>query len=229
MPHILLGLLSFVITLTCYFFAKMLYRRVRVIWFAPIVLAPVAIVVLVKLLAISIPSYDQYTHWLMALLAPATIAFAVPIYRERALIAQYPLTISLGVITGLILGMGSSFLLSQMLPLPTELAHSLLVRSVSTPFAIEATQEFGGVPELTAMLVLLTGIIGMLICEPLFKIAGIRSRLGKGAALGASAHGAGAAKACEIGQQEGVVASLTMIFTGIAMVLGAPLFALILG
>ncbi|MER8149577.1 LrgB family protein, partial [Acinetobacter baumannii] len=61
----------------------------------------------------------------------------------------------------------------------------------------------------------------------LFKFMRIRTSLGKGVALGASAHGAGAAKANEIGQQEGVIASLTMIFIGIAMVLGAPVFALI--
>ncbi|MGM8892165.1 LrgB family protein, partial [Psychrobacter sp. 1Y1] len=139
-----------------------------------------------------------------------------------------PLTLSLGVITGLLLGLGSSWLLAYLTNMPAELSHSLMVRSVSTPFAIEATGAFGGVPELTAMLVLLTGIMGMLICEPLFKVANIRSSVAKGVALGASAHGAGAAKASELGRQEGVIASLTMIFTGIAMVLSAPLFARLL-
>jgi len=62
----------------------------------------------------------------------------------------------------------------------------------------------------------------------LFKLAKINSPLAIGAALGAAAHGAGAAKASEFGQEEGVVASLTMIFTGIAMVLGAPFFSIFL-
>ncbi|MBB1382110.1 LrgB family protein, partial [Shewanella sp. SR41-2] len=111
--------------------------------------------------------------------------------------------------------------------MPSELSHSLIVRSVSTPFAIEATGAFGGIPELTAMLVLVTGIMGMLICEPLFKAANIKSSLARGISLGASAHGAGAAKANQMGREEGVIASLTMIFTGIAMVITAPLFALL--
>ncbi|MGL5359083.1 MAG: LrgB family protein [Shewanella sp.] len=221
------ALLSLVLTLCCYFAAKALYRRYPVWCLAPIICAPLVIILLVINLDIPLPQYFAYTHWLMAMLAPATMAFALPIYRERQLIRQYPLTISVGVIAGLLLGIASSWLLVKFVPLPETLGKSLFVRSVSTPFALEATGAFGGVPELTAVMVLLTGIIGMLLCQPLFKLIGIQSAIGKGVALGASAHGAGAAKATELGQQEGVVASLTMIFIGIAMVLGAPLFALI--
>ncbi len=227
MSQTVLALISLLLTVFCYYGAKSLYKRHKVWWLAPIVFAPVMIILLVFNLDIPLPTYFEYTHWLMAMLAPATIAFALPIYRERKLICQYPLTISLGVVAGLFLGMISTWLLVKFIPLPAELSKSLLVRSVSTPFAMEATGSFGGVPELTAMMVLITGIIGMLVCEPLFKLMRIRTSLGKGVALGASAHGAGAAKATELGQQEGVIASLTMIFIGIAMVLGAPLFALI--
>ncbi|GIU22201.1 LrgB family protein [Shewanella schlegeliana] len=228
MNHSVIGALCLALTLAGYYASKALYRRQRKVWFAPIIIAPVIIVTVVISLNISVSDYFSYTHWLAALLAPATIAFAVPIYRERQLIKQYPLTLSLGVLTGLVLGVGSSWLLTLVTNMPSQLSHSLMVRSVSTPFAIEATGAFGGIPELTAMLVLLTGIMGMLICEPLFKVAKIRSSVAKGVALGASAHGAGAAKASEIGRQEGVIASLTMIFTGIAMVLSAPLFAALL-
>ncbi|MCA1895542.1 LrgB family protein [Shewanella putrefaciens] len=227
MSQTVLALISLLLTVFCYYGAKSLYKRHKVWWLAPIVFAPVMIILLVFNLDIPLPTYFEYTHWLMAMLAPATIAFALPIYRERKLICQYPLTITLGVVAGLFLGMISTWLLVKFIPLPAELSKSLLVRSVSTPFAMEATSAFGGVPELTAMMVLITGIIGMLVCEPLFKLMRIRTSLGKGVALGASAHGAGAAKATELGQQEGVIASLTMIFIGIAMVLGAPVFALI--
>ncbi|GIU41657.1 murein hydrolase effector protein LrgB [Shewanella sairae] len=228
MSHTYIGLFCLLLTLTCYYASKALYRRQRKIWFAPIIIAPATILVVVVTLNIDVDDYFSYSHWLAAMLAPATIAFALPIYRERQLIKQYPLTLSLGVLTGLLMGLASSWLLVKLTHLPPELAHSLMVRSVSTPFAVEATHAFGGVPELTAMLVLLTGIIGMLICEPLFKVAKINSSIAKGVALGASAHGAGAAKASELGRQEGVIASLTMIFTGIVMVIAAPFFASII-
>ncbi|PKG55937.1 murein hydrolase effector protein LrgB [Shewanella sp. Choline-02u-19] len=222
------GVFCFVLTLFGYYSSKALYRRHKKVWFAPIVIAPLIILFVVITLNIPLADYFKYTHWLAALLAPATIAFAVPIYRERALIKQYPITLSVGVLVGLLLGIGSSWLVGYFTSMPAELSNSLMVRSVSTPFAIVATSSFGGVPELTAMLVLITGVMGMLICEPLFKVAKIRSSVAKGVALGASAHGAGAAKASEIGRQEGVIASLTMIFTGIAMVIMAPAFAYII-
>ncbi|QYJ85488.1 LrgB family protein [Shewanella mesophila] len=222
------AVLCLLVTLVCYFASKRLYRTFRQWWLSPMIVTPISLLTLVVLFAIPLPTYFVYSHYLSALLAPATIAFALPIYRERRLIARYPLTISLGVITGLLVGLLSSWLLVKLIYLPPELSHSMLVRSVSTPFALEATSAFGGVPDLTAMLVLVTGVLGMLLCGPIFKLAKVRSPLAKGAALGASAHGVGAAKAAELGQEEGVVASLTMILTGITMVMVAPLFACIL-
>ncbi|WP_028762427.1 LrgB family protein [Shewanella colwelliana] len=232
MPQLLasqgVALACLLTTVVTYFVSKRLYKRYRHWWLSPMIVTPACLVSVVLLFAIPLPTYFAYSHYLSALLAPATIAFALPIYWERHLILRYPMTISIGVLTGLFAGLISSWLLVKVIYLPPELSHSMLVRSVSTPFAIEATSAFGGVPDLTAMLVLVTGILGMLLCAPIFKLARIRSPLAKGAALGASAHGVGAAKAAELGQEEGVVASLTMILTGIAMVIGAPFFAYLL-
>ncbi|WP_254843507.1 LrgB family protein [Shewanella sp. UCD-KL21] len=222
------ALICLLATLVAYFSSKFLYRHYHYWWLSPIISTPASLMLLVVIFSVPLPTYFVYNHYLSALLAPATIAFALPIYRERKLIGRYPLTISIGVITGLLVGLLSSWLIEQFVYLPPELSRSLLVRSVSTPFAIEATSAFGGVPDLTATLVLITGVLGMLLCGPVFKLAKIKSPLAKGAALGGAAHGVGAAKAAEIGQEEGVVASLTMIFTGIAMVIGAPLFAYVL-
>ncbi|MFP8967726.1 LrgB family protein [Pokkaliibacter sp. CJK22405] len=224
-----LALFSLVATLGFYYLTKVAYARKKVFFLAPILAAPLGIIALVLALRIPLDDYFRFTHLLVLMLGPATIAFAVPIYQQRGVIMRYPMTLTFGVITGLVLGMGSSWLLAQLFPLPDEIAHSMLVRSVSTPFALQAATAFGGVPEITAMLVMATGIIGMVICEPVFRATRIRTSLARGVALGASAHGAGTAKARELGNEEGVIASLTMIFTGIAMVLGAPVFASVLG
>lgn len=228
MSDTLLAIISFVATIGFYYLTKWAYRRKKVFFLAPILLAPLVIIVFVLLVGIPLDDYFLYTHFLVMMLGPATIAFAVPIYQQRAIIKRYPLTLTIGVITGLMLGMMSSWVLVHIFPMPPELANSMLSRSVSTPFAMQATVSFGGIPDLTAMLVLMTGIVGMVICEPVFKFIGIRTSLAKGIALGAASHGAGTAKAREIGNEEGVIASLTMIFAGIAMVVGAPLFALVI-
>ncbi|SBS39789.1 Inner membrane protein YohK [Marinomonas spartinae] len=228
MSDTLLACLSFVATIGFYYLTKWAYRRKKIFFLAPILLAPLAIIGFVLLVGIPLDDYFLYTHFLVMMLGPATISFAVPIYQQRSIIKRYPLTLTIGVITGLMMGMLSSWVLVHIFPMPPELANSMLSRSVSTPFAMQATVSFGGIPDLTAMLVLMTGIVGMVICEPVFRYIGIRTTLAKGIALGAASHGAGTAKAREIGSEEGVIASLTMIFAGIAMVIGSPLFALII-
>ena len=225
MSDTLMACLSLAATIGFYAICKLAYKRKRVFWLSPMVAVPVALILFVMTLHIPLPDYFRYTHFLMLMLGPATIAFAVPIYQQRDTIRRYPITLAAGVVSGVIFGLLSSWLLVQLFPLPEVAARSMFTRSVSTPFAMEVTTQFGGVPDLTAMLVLLTGVAGMLLCEPTFKLAGIRTSLAKGAALGAASHGAGTAKANEIGSEEGVIASLTMIFAGIAMVIGAPLFS----
>lgn len=228
MSDTLLALLSLLATLGFYYLTKIAYRQRKIILLAPMLAAPLAIIALILGLHIPLEDYYLYTHFLVMMLGPATIAFAVPIYQERDVIRRYPVTLTVGVITGLMLGLLSSWALVQIFPLPRELASGMLVRSVSTPFAVEAVTAFGGVPDVTAMLVIMTGIIGMVVSEPVFKLARIRTPLARGVALGAASHGAGTAKAHELGREEGVIASLTMIFTGVAMVLCAPLFAPVL-
>ncbi|MBV8636429.1 MAG: LrgB family protein, partial [Burkholderiaceae bacterium] len=148
-----------------------------------------------------------------------------PIYTQRALIRRYPLTLAAGVVSGLALGLASSWLLARAFALPPEVAKSLLPRSVSTPFAVSAVNAWGGDQNLTVICVMITGIFGILIGDVLLGRLNLRSGISKGAALGASAHGLGTTKAYELGMEEGTVASLVMVFTGVAMVLLAPSMA----
>ena len=99
--------------------------------------------------------------------------------------------------------------------------RSLAVRSITTPFALEAAKQMGGQPDLVALFVVITGVFGMAVGDILFlRLA--RAPPGKGAGFGASSHGAGTARAYELGPQEGVVSSLVMMLAGIITV-AAPL------
>jgi len=108
-------------------------------------------------------------------------------------------------------------------------AHSLLARSVSTPFALEATRHLGGSAQLTGVFVVITGLFGIVLGQGLLALLPLRMRIAKGAPFGAAAHGFGMSTARQIGPQEGAVASLTMIFSGVLMVLLAPLLGRLLG
>ena len=109
------------------------------------------------------------------------------------------------------------------------MARSLLARSVSTPFALEASRHMGGSAQLTGIFVVMTGLFGLMLGKPLLKLLPLRMRIARGAPYGAAAHGFGLSVARRVGTEEGAVASLTMIFSGIVTVLLAPLLGHLLG
>ncbi|MDN0086436.1 LrgB family protein [Yersinia nurmii] len=228
MNDFIISILCFLATLGLYFANKKLYLRRRSLLLMPLVLTPMILVLLLVVTNISYQDYIGETHWLLWLLGPATIAFAVPVYENLSIIRRHWLSLSAGVITAITVAVASSVWLAKLLTLSEEVQRSLAVRSITTPFALEAAKQLGGQPDLVALFVVITGVFGMAVGDLLFLRLSVRSGLAKGAGLGASSHGAGTAKAYEIGQQEGVVASLVMMLAGIITVIGAPLIGYLL-
>ncbi len=216
------GLVCFVMTVVLYYVSKQLYSRKKSIFLMPLMLAPLLLVAMVMVFRIPYQSYMEDSHWLMWMLGPATVAFAIPVYDNRELIRRHWLSLSIGVMVSVIVAVSSTVLLARLFHLPELLQRSLAMRSITTPFAVEATKSVGGQSDLTALFVVLTGLIGMAIGEVILTVLSIRSRLGKGASLGASAHGAGTAKAYQLGSSEGVVSSVVMMIAGMVTVLLAP-------
>ncbi|CAG4909788.1 LrgB family protein [Paraburkholderia saeva] len=212
----------FVTTVALYFASKYLYARFKSPWLTPLVSVPVVLGLLVLVAHIPYPVYFQDTRWLMWLLGPATVAFAVPIYEYRDLLKRHWISLTVGVTVGIIVAVGGSLVLAKLLHLSPELQRSLMTRSVSTPFALAVSDRIGAPKDLTALFVIATGVCGMLFGEIVLALVPLRTRLARGALFGAAAHGVGTAKARELGSEEGVVASLTMMIAGVVMVLLAP-------
>jgi predicted murein hydrolase (TIGR00659 family) len=212
----------FIVTIVLYFVSKSLYARFRSAWLTPLVAVPVVLGVIVLALHIPYPVYFADTRWLMWLLGPATVAFAVPIYEYRELIKRHWISLTVGVTVGIVVAVGGSLALAKLLHLAPDLQRSLMTRSISTPFALAVSDKIHAPRDLTALFVIATGVCGMLFGEFVLAFVPLRTRLARGALFGAAAHGVGTAKARELGSEEGVVASLTMMIAGVAMVLLAP-------
>ncbi|HGH5978463.1 TPA: LrgB family protein [Kluyvera georgiana] len=223
MNNFQLSVLCLVITLVLYFANKRLYRRFRKLPLMPLVLTPVLLVLMLVFGHISYQNYMGEAHWLLWLLGPATIAFAVPVYDNLAIIKRHWMSLSAGVITATVVAVTSSVWLARLFTLSDEIQRSLAVRSITTPFALAAAKSLGGQPELVALFVVVTGVFGMAIGDVLFLRLSIQEGMAKGAGFGAASHGAGTARSYELGPQEGVVASLVMMLSGVVMVLVAPL------
>lgn len=215
-------------TIAGYLAAKALHRRLGRWWSSPVVAAPVLLLALI--LATRTP-YSQYlrgTHWLVALLGPATVAFAVPIYQQRRLIVRNWPVLAVGVLVGSTTAVLSAWGLATALGLPRALELSLLPRSLSTPFAMIVSGQLGGAPSLTAVFVIITGVFGAAVGEVVLLRLGVRSALAKGALFGMGAHAIGTARAHQIDGEVGAIAGLIMVLTGVGNVLAAPLLAMVL-
>ncbi|HWK44335.1 MAG TPA: LrgB family protein [Stellaceae bacterium] len=215
-------------TITLYLLAKLLYRRWPYWWLTPLMVTPILLIAITVTLHTSYRDYSRGTHWLVTLLGPVTVAFAIPIYQQRALIRRHWPILIVGVLVGSGTAMVSAWALASLLGLSDSLRLSLLPRSMSTPFAMTVSGDIGGIPDLTAVFVVFTGVFGAALGEALLHWLPLRSVLARGALFGIGAHGAGVAKAHQIGREEGSIAGLVMVLVGLLNVLAAPLLAHVL-
>ncbi|MFT8323404.1 MAG: LrgB family protein [Bacillus sp. (in: firmicutes)] len=217
------------ITYLFYLFSKWCYKKTGNPLCGPLLLTPVLLIAFITIFHISAGSYLQSSKLLTHLLGPATIAFAVPIYKHRELLKKYYLIILVSVTTGTIVAIMSSYFLSLLINLQSDFIISIIPRSITTPIAIEVSEEIGGLPTLTTVFVIITGIIGGIIGPFAIKLLALKSSIAKGLALGMGAHGVGTAKAMEIGEQEATFSTLAMILAAwITVVWGSSLIPLLM-
>lgn len=217
-----------VATVLVYVVTRHFYRRAPSWWNSPLLLTPVILLAIAGALHTRYSEYMQGSQWLLAMIGPVTVAFALPVYEQRALIRRHWPALLAGVIAGSIIAAFSSWLLASWLNLPSDLQRSLLPRSIATPFALPVSSRVGGVPELTAVFVVLTGLLGAVVGQVMRKWLPLRSSLARGALLGMGAHGVGVAKAREYAAEEGSIAGLVMILAGLVNVSITPIAVMLL-
>ncbi|MFZ2624938.1 MAG: LrgB family protein [Propionibacterium sp.] len=217
------------VTIAVYIASKKVHARWPVAWTMPLLITPAVLIGLVLAFHVQYQTIHRDTNWLVTLLGPTTVAFAVPIWRQRSLIRKHWLVLLIGVVMGSAVAIASSFALATVLGIRGALRLSLLPRSISTPFAMTMSTDIGGNSDLTSVFVVLTGILGVLVGEGLLNFLPFRTKMARGMMLGMGAHGMGTAKAQEVGSTEGAIAGLAMVLTGVMNVLLAPVLALMVG
>ncbi|NEW88973.1 hypothetical protein DU475_17105 [Rhodopseudomonas sp. WA056] len=159
----------------------------------------------------------QFVHFL---LGPATVALAVPLYENRKLVLAAILPMALALVVGCVTAIVSVVWLAQLAGLPETVVLSLAPKSVTAGVAMGISESLRGDPSLTAVAVILTGILGAIIVSPLMNRLGIRDYRARGFAVGLASHGIGTARAFQVDAIAGV-------FAGIAMSLNALITALL--
>ena len=167
-------------------------------------------------------TYFQGAQFIHFLLGPTTVALAIPLYDLRIQLAKNWLPVILGLFAGAVTAIVSTVLIAGALGASPETIISLAPKSVTTPIAMSVAEKLGGLPALSAALVVLTGVLGSITAGPLFKFLNINGAAAKGFALGLSAHGMGTSRAFQIDANAGAYASLAIGLTGLTTALLAP-------
>ncbi|HYD29962.1 MAG TPA: LrgB family protein [Azospirillaceae bacterium] len=193
----------------------------------------IAIILLAAALILTGTPYDTYINGaqiLNFLLGPATVALAVPLYQNldkvRRMLPSLMVGLAIGSTVGVLSSSGTALLLGASKPMVLTLAP----KAVTSPIAMGISQTLGGLPPLTAVLVILTGIFAGMFGWPILRLVGVHDPAAAGFAMGTAAHGIGTARAFQIDFTAGTFAGLGMGLNGLATaVIAPPLMTLIMG
>jgi predicted murein hydrolase (TIGR00659 family) len=223
-------LLWLALTVVAYVLAEALSRRARRHAAANPVL--VAVALLLAVLILTGTPYDAYfegAQFVHFLLGPATVALAVPLHRElrRARARAVPLTAALlaGSATAVVTAIGVARLLGS----SRATLVSLAPKSTTAPVAMGIAEKLGGLPSLTAALVIITGILGAVAGPAVLRLARVRDPAATGFAMGVASHGIGTARAFQMGEREGAFSGLAMGLNAIVTSLLVPAVLRLLG
>ncbi|GGE34538.1 hypothetical protein GCM10011391_11520 [Pullulanibacillus camelliae] len=219
----ILAALCFILTIAIYYATKVVYRKYTRVYLTPLLITPLALVIIILLGHVPFHTYNAGSKWLSAMLQPATIAFAVPLYKHFDVLKKYAVEILFGVMSGAMMGMLSSALFAKCLHLNASLLDSMIPRSVTTPIAMNVSQLIGGIPTITAIVVILTGILGSIIGPLVIRWFRIDNEIARGVLFGTGAHGAGTSKAFELSAVSGTISSVSMILAALFTLCIAPL------
>lgn len=217
------------LTFVVYVAAQILQRRTGISFLNPIL---ITIAVLICILMSAGVDYDTYAdggEYIDFWLKPAVVALGVPLYRQLEAIKKQLLPILLAELAGCIVGVVSVVVVAQLLGASKEVILSLAPKSVTTPIAMEIAQTVGGIPALTAAVVVCTGIFGGMAGFKMMKYSRVKSPIAQGLSMGTAAHAVGTSAAMDVGYRYGAFSSLGLTLNGLFTALLTPLILSLLG
>ncbi|MGD8190453.1 CidB/LrgB family autolysis modulator [Brevibacillus ginsengisoli] len=218
----ILAIFCLLLTIATYWAAKWVYQRKPLMFLSPLLVTPILLVAILVGTHTPYENYYSGAKWLTDMLQPATIAFAIPLYKNFAVLKKHATEVVASVLLGSIMAIVSSALFAEWFHLNTSMVDSLAPRSVTTPIAMEVSQNIGGIPSITAIFVIITGLLGTIIGPVIIRRLRIKNEIARGVVLGTSAHNAGTSKAFEFSSISGTISSVCMILTALITLFIAP-------
>ena len=217
------------VTFGIFFGARQLQKWTGWIVLNPILVTIVLLIVLLKATGISYETYFHAGSYIEFWLKPAIVALGVPLYQHFGQIRRQFLPIFLSQLAGCIVGVVSVVLIAQLTGASRETIISLAPKSVTTPIAMEVCHAMGGIPSLTAAIVVTVGLFGAVFGFKVLEVWHVKNPYSQGLSIGAASHAVGTSRAMEKGETYGTYASLGLILNGLLTALLAPLILKLMG
>lgn len=219
-------LMGLTITLLAYQGAFRIYQRSGCNPLAnPVLIAVTTLVVFLSITGTAYETYFAGAQFVHFLLGPATVALAVPLYMQLKRVRAMLWPVLAGLLAGSLTAIGSAVLVGRLFGASETTQLSLAPKSVTTPIAMGIAERIGGIPSLTAVLVIVTGILGALGARWVFDAMRLRDPAIRGFAIGVASHGIGTARAFQVNEQSGAFAALAMGLNGALTALLVPFLA----
>lgn len=213
------------LSLGAYGAGVLIKKRFKLAVFNPLLVSAVIIIAALSVFKIDYDTFNNGAKYVSWLLTPATVALAVPLYKQTELLKKNAAALVAGIASGVLTSIASIAVMALLFHFSHEEYVTFLPKSITTAIGIGVSEELGGCVSITAASIVITGILGNAAAETIFKIFGIREPIAKGIALGTASHAIGTSKAAELGETEGAMSSLAIILSGILTVAGAMIFS----
>lgn len=181
----------------------------------PLLIAIAAIALCLNIFSVPYELYFRSSKPLHLLLGPIVVLLAVPLWRQLTAIRELGPKLLLVLLIGALAGIATSAGIALLLAAPAELVSTVAPKSVTTAVAINLSESLGGVPAITAVVVILTGLVGATLGWPMLHALGIRDARANGFAIGVASHVIGTARAFQIDQKAGAFSSLGMVLNAL--------------
>ncbi len=203
------------LTVAVYYGAQLLYQRFSFMLLNPIIVSSAVIISILNLCDITFEQYYEANSIINFTLNLSVVALSYLMHKNIKRITEYKLSLIISTLCGSIIGVASVILLSKMFGCEDIITLSLTPKSITSAIALSLSDNIGGIPAITALAVVVTGIFGSVVGPSILRLCQIDDPVARGAAMGAASHAVGTARALEMGAIEGAVGGAAICLMGL--------------
>ncbi|MGB0938394.1 MAG: LrgB family protein [Colwellia sp.] len=212
-----------VLTCVIYFSTASIQQKLSLIWLNPILFSIVLIIALLLYWEVPYNEYFSAMQWLNHLIEFTVVALGYPLFKQLSHIKLHWKVILLILGLGAFVAILMSFMLTMLVISSPEIAISFSLKSVTTPIGVALTQQLGGSSSITAVAIIIAGLLGAMLGLTWLKLINVKSNIAQGLAVGAASHVIGSAAMVKVSYIHAAYSSLALIFSGLLTALISPL------